>query len=94
MDILIVASIVEEETNRTDEYATIAGVYLNRLAKGWKLEACPTLKFALGDFSLKRVLDKHMKINSPYNTESGTSSRSGPDAFHSGCRCGFKLSAP
>ena len=68
MDILIVASIVEEETNRTDEYATIAGVYLNRLAKGWKLEACPTLKFALGGFSLKRVLDKHMKINSPYNT--------------------------
>lgn len=68
MDITIVASIVEEETNKTDEFPVIAGVYINRLKKDWKLEACPTLKFALGDFSLKRVLDKHMEIESPYNT--------------------------
>lgn len=68
IEIIILASIVEEETNRTEEYPVIAGVYINRLKKGWKLEACPTLKFALGDFTLKRVLTKHMEINSPYNT--------------------------
>lgn len=68
MDVIIIASIVEEETNQTQEYPTIAGVYINRLKKGWKLEACPTLKFALGDFSLKRVLEKHMETESPYNT--------------------------
>lgn len=68
MDIITLASIVEEETNRTDEYPVIAGVYINRLNKGWKLEACPTLKFALGNFSLKRILDKHMETDSPYNT--------------------------
>lgn len=67
-DISIIASIVEEETNKSSEHPMIAGVYINRLNKGWKLDACPTLKFALGDFSIKRVLDKHMKIDSPYNT--------------------------
>lgn len=68
IEIITLASIVEEETNRTDEYPIIAGVYINRLKKDWKLEACPTLKFALGDFSLKRILTKHMETNSPYNT--------------------------
>lgn len=68
MDITVIASIVEEETNQSQEYPVIAGVYINRLKKGWKLEACPTLKFALGDFTLKRVLDKHMETESPYNT--------------------------
>jgi len=68
MDIIIIASIVEEETNCTEEYPVIAGVYVNRLKKGWKLEACPTLKFALGDFTLRRILTKHMEIESPYNT--------------------------
>lgn len=68
MDISILASIVEEETNLPDEYAMIAGVYINRLKKDWKLEACPTLKFAWRDFSLKRILEKHKGIASPYNT--------------------------
>lgn len=68
MDIIIIASITEEETNQADEYPIIAGVYINRLKRGWKLEACPTLKFALDDFSLKRILDKHIQIDSPYNT--------------------------
>lgn len=68
MDVITIASIVEEETNKTEEYPIIAGVYINRLNKGWRLEACPTLKFALGDFSLKRILDKHMEVDSPYNT--------------------------
>lgn len=68
MDVIILASIVEEETTLAEEYPIIAGVYLNRLRKGWKLEACPTLKYALQDFTLKRILTKHMQIDSPYNT--------------------------
>lgn len=78
MDIIILASIVEEETNQTDEYPVIAGVYINRLNKGWKLEACPTLKYAIGDFSIKRVLDKHIKTDSPYNTYKNTGLPPGP----------------
>ncbi len=67
-DVLTIASIVEEETNIPQEYPVIAGVYVNRLRKGWRLEACPTLKFALGDFSLQRILEKHKYVDSPYNT--------------------------
>ena len=44
------------------------GVYINRLKRGMKLDACPTIKYALGDFTITRVLDKHMDIDSPYNT--------------------------
>lgn len=78
MDIIILASIVEEETNQTEEYPVIAGVYINRLNKGWKLEACPTLKYAIGDFSIKRVLDKHIQTDSPYNTYKNTGLPPGP----------------
>ena len=46
----------------------IAGVYLNRLKKNWLLQADPTLVFAIGDFEIKRVLDVHKEIESPYNT--------------------------
>lgn len=62
------ASIVDKETNKTDEMARIAGVYLNRLRNGWLLQADPTLVFAVGDFGLKRVLNVHKEIESPYNT--------------------------
>ena len=68
LEIITLASIIEEETNSVKEYSKIAGVYINRLKKGWKLEACPTLKFALNDFSIKRILDKHLDTDSPYNT--------------------------
>ncbi|MEG2791530.1 MAG: endolytic transglycosylase MltG [Odoribacter sp.] len=78
MDIIIIASIVEEETNQTSELPIIAGIYINRLNKGWKLGACPTLKFALGDFSLRRILDKHLEIDSPYNTYKNTGLPPGP----------------
>lgn len=67
-DVVILASIVEKETERNDEKPLIAGVYLNRLKKGWKLQADPTLVFASGDFELKRVLNSHKEIDSPYNT--------------------------
>jgi UPF0755 protein len=65
-----IASIVEEETLRSDEKSTIASVYINRLNKGMYLGADPTVKFALGDFSLKRILFGHINstASSPYNT--------------------------
>lgn len=62
------ASIVEEETNALQEKGTIASVYLNRIAKGMRLGADPTVKFALKDFSLKRIYYKHLAVASPYNT--------------------------
>lgn len=68
MDAIIIASIIEEETIQAEEYPIIAGVYINRLHRGIVLSACPTLKFALGDFQIKRILNKHKKIDSPYNT--------------------------
>ncbi|MDD3738567.1 MAG: endolytic transglycosylase MltG [Lentimicrobiaceae bacterium] len=62
------ASIVEKETNQNSEKADIAGVYINRLKQGWLLQADPTLVYALGDFSIKRVLNVYKTIDSPYNT--------------------------
>ena len=66
--IITLASIIEEETVKAEEYPVIAGVYINRLNRGIKLDACPTLKFVLGDFTISRILDRYLKINSPYNT--------------------------
>jgi UPF0755 protein len=64
----ILASIVEEETNAQADKGKIASVYLNRIAKGMKLGADPTIKFAMRDFELKRIYDQYLKIESPYNT--------------------------
>ena len=68
IDVTILASIVNKETSKTSEMPRIAGVYLNRLKRNWLLQADPTLVFALGDFEIKRVLDIHKEIDSPYNT--------------------------
>lgn len=67
-EISILASIVQAETRWNDEKARIAGVYLNRLKKGIALQADPTLVFAHKDFEIKRVLNIHKQIDSPYNT--------------------------
>ena len=68
IEVSILASIVEEEATYSDEYPIVAGLYLNRLKRGQRLEADPTVKFALNDFSLRRILYKHLEVESPYNT--------------------------
>lgn len=67
-EVMTLASIVHEETNARDEMARVAGVYINRLRIGMPLQADPTLKYAAGDFAIKRVLDRHKEIESSYNT--------------------------
>ena len=67
-EVATLASIVQAESVRADEAPIIAGLYINRLKKGIALQADPTLVFAVGDFSLKRVLNEHKEINSPFNT--------------------------
>ncbi|MDR0542922.1 MAG: endolytic transglycosylase MltG [Dysgonamonadaceae bacterium] len=68
VEISILASIVEEETNSRQEYSVVAGLYLNRLKKGMLLQADPTVKFAVGDVTLQRILNLHLQADSPYNT--------------------------
>lgn len=65
---VILASIVEEETNYGPEKPLIASVYLNRLKRGMPLQADPTVKYAVGDFTLRRILNKHLAVESPFNT--------------------------
>lgn len=67
-EVSTLASIVQAESQKSDERPRIAGVYLNRLQLNMPLQADPTLVFALGDFELKRVLNVHKETDSPYNT--------------------------
>ncbi len=66
--VIIIASILEEETNKNDEKPNIASVYINRLRHGVRLQADPTIKFAVDDFTLRRITGQYLKIASPYNT--------------------------
>ena len=68
LGVLTLASIVYEETRKSDEMPRVAGVYINRLRRGIPLQADPTVKFAMQDFALRRILYKHLKYPSPYNT--------------------------
>ncbi len=67
-EVSILASIVDQEALVNKEMKTIAGVYMNRINRGMKLEADPTVIFAIGNFNIKRVLNKMLAHNSPYNT--------------------------
>jgi UPF0755 protein len=67
-EVYTIASIVEEETNKDDEKGNVASVYINRYRAGMPLGADPTIKFALNDFTIKRIYRKYLDIKSPYNT--------------------------
>lgn len=68
IEVSTLASIVQAETVKKEEAPIIAGLYINRLKNDIPLQADPTLVFASGDFGLKRVLNQHKEIDSPYNT--------------------------
>lgn len=78
LEVSTLASIVQAETQKADERARVAGVYMNRLKIKMPLQADPTLVFAAGDFSIKRVLNIHKEIDSPYNTYKYTGLPPGP----------------
>ncbi|MDL2322631.1 endolytic transglycosylase MltG [Bacteroidales bacterium OttesenSCG-928-A17] len=78
IQVSVLASIVEEETAVPSEYPVVAGLYINRLKKGMLLQADPTVKFAVGDVTLKRILYKHLEVDSPYNTYKNPGTPPGP----------------
>ena len=77
-EVSTLASIVQAESQKSDERPRIAGVYLNRMKIGMPLQADPTLVYATGDFTLKRILNIHKEIDSPYNTYKYTGLPPGP----------------
>ena len=68
VEVATLASIVYEETRKVDEMPRVAGVYINRLRKGMPLQADPTIKYAMQQFGLRRILKSYLKYPSPYNT--------------------------
>ncbi|HEX8356261.1 MAG TPA: endolytic transglycosylase MltG [Segetibacter sp.] len=94
LQIYTIASIVEEETNKNDEKGNVASVYINRYRTGMPLGADPTIKFALKDFALKRIYNKHLEVQSPFNTYRNTGLPPGPICTPSPKTIDAVLSAP
>ena len=90
----ILAFIVEEETNQKDNKPKIANVYINRIGSGMRLAADPTVKFALRRFDLKRVYEKYLLVESPYNTYRITGLPPGPICTPSAESMDAVLNAP
>ena len=83
VQVSILASIVQAEVSHHDESPVVAGLYLNRLKRNMLLQADPTLIYAVGDFTIKRVLNIHKEIDSPYNTYRNYGLPPGPINFPS-----------
>lgn len=94
LQVYIIASIIEEETNKNDEKGNIASVYINRLNKGMPLQADPTIKYALRDFSIKRIYYDYLKVESPYNTYRNAGLPPGPVCTPSKATIEAVLNAP
>ncbi|MEN9598557.1 MAG: endolytic transglycosylase MltG, partial [Bacteroidota bacterium] len=88
------ASIVEEETNYASDKTKIASVYLNRLTKQMPLQACPTIKYAMQDFTITRIYEKYLVNPSPYNTYKNKGLPPGPICTPSPTTIDLVLDAP
>ena len=93
-EVYTMASIVEEETNKPEDKSLIASVYTNRIARGQKLEADPTVKYAMRNFGLKRIMHSHLAFISPYNTYLHTGLPPGPICTASANTIDAVLNAP
>jgi UPF0755 protein len=93
-EVYTLASIVEEETNRDADKGNIASVYINRYNKGMALGADPTVRFAMNDFTIKRVYEKYLQIESPYNTYRNKGLPPGPICTPSASTIDAVLNAP
>ena len=94
VQVYTMASIVEEETNKPEDKGLIASVYTNRIARGQKLEADPTVKYAMRNFGLKRIMHSHLAYVSPYNTYLHTGLPPGPICTPSAKTIDAVLNAP